>query len=238
MNAMVAQISYLGVKSGISIPDIKGNSEQSEGYTSREAFFSGVFFGKKISKHLILQTELNFSPQGGKRNGIQPISKDALTGISVPEDIKLYAEFNNKTILNYAELPVLVRMNFQPSKLFNYYGFLGPYISRLMKAQTVTSGTSVIYMDAERKIPLSLPDGTEFPPVSFDSKTNIRGDIKKINAGVTGGIGMEYVLWNGKILLEGRFTKGLTNIQTNTTVNGKNQTGSLIAAIGYAFSIY
>jgi len=128
-------------------------------------------------------------------------------------------------------------LNLHTVKALQYHLNFGPYIAWLVKAQTITSGSSLIYLDPSGKTPLTLQDGSELPPVSFDSKTNIRDEIKKINAGIAGGGGLDYSFGISKIFLEGRFTLGLTNIQTNTEENGKNHTGSIIIALGYAYKL-
>ena len=228
----------IGAKGGISIPNIRGNTEQSEGYTSRKATYFGLLVNKKISNYLSLQAEVNYSPQGGQRNKMQPVPADQLAGIMLPPGTKLYADFRNKTILNYIEIPLLLQMNLHRANAFQYHLNFGPCIAFLEKAQTITSGTSTIYFDPGGRMPLQLQDGIQVPPVSFDSKTNIKEEIKKINAGLVGGGGLDYCFGFHKIFLEGRFTLGLTNIQTNTEENGKNHTGSVIVAIGYAYQLH
>jgi len=63
-----AQSVVLGAKGGISIPNIRGNTQQSKDYTSRRAFYFGLMVNKKMSNYFSLQTEVNYSPQGGQRN--------------------------------------------------------------------------------------------------------------------------------------------------------------------------
>ena len=99
----------IGVKGGISIPNLEGNSEQSKAYTSRQAVYGGLFLNFKLTHLISLQPEINFSSQGGQRNGIQLIPSDAISGISLPPGVNLYANFKNATILNYLEIPVLVK---------------------------------------------------------------------------------------------------------------------------------
>lgn len=85
-----AQKIQPGLKLGASIPDIKGNTEQSKGYTLRLADFFGVSFTKKLSAYFNLQTEINYSPQGGKRNGMQPVDASVL---GIPEGKTSHANF-------------------------------------------------------------------------------------------------------------------------------------------------
>lgn len=74
------------------------------------------------------------------------------------------------------------------------------------------------------------------PAQSFNSTTNIKDEIKRINFGIVGAAGTGYDFDGNKFLLEARFTRGLINIQTHPTQNGKNKTGSLIFSAGYICS--
>ncbi|MGZ3950971.1 MAG: porin family protein [Flavisolibacter sp.] len=230
-----AQELQAGLKIGASIPDIKGNTEQSKDYTSRLGPFFGMSFSKKISSAFNLQTEVNYSPQGGKRDGMQPI--DA-TGFGLPAGTILYADFKNETKLNYLEVPVLLQFvssgERKDHSLFFFANF-GPYAAFRITAKTVTSGTSSIYLDPQGTSILTSQDGIPLPAQSFDATTNIKNEIKGMNFGVVGGIGTGLKFDRNKLILEGRFTRGLTNIQTHPEEAGSNKTGSLIFSVGYTF---
>lgn len=232
-----AQSNQVGLKIGASVPDIKGNTEQSKDYTSRLGPFFGISFTKKISSFINLQTEINYSPQGGKRNGLQPI-EGSFPG--VPEGTLLYANFKNETKLNYLEVPVLLQLYGEKPKnnyaLFYFVNF-GPYAAARLSAKTVTSGSSSIYLNKEGTTVLTTTEGNPYPPQVFKNTTNIKDEIKRISAGITGSIGTGYNLDGNKFFVEARFTRGLINIQTSPFENGKNKTGSLIFAAGYMFGL-
>jgi Outer membrane protein beta-barrel domain len=231
-----AQNIQPGLKVGASAPDIKGNSEQSKGYTSRFAPFFGLSFTKKLSTFFNLQTEINYSPQGGKRNGMQPIDGSSF---GAPAGTTLYANFKNATKLNYLEIPVVIQLygeKPQESNTVFYFVNFGPYAAVRLKAETKTSGSSLIYLDKEGTTVLSTQEGTPLPPQSFNSATDIKQEIKRMNFGITGSIGSGYNFDGHKFFLEARFTRGLINIQTHPDQSGKNKTGSLIFAAGYIYS--
>lgn len=228
-----AQI-YIGAKGGISIPNLKGNNEQSKGYTSRLGGYAGILARFQLSPSLSLQPELNFSPQGGERKGMQQVPSDAINGIMLPPGTQLYANFKSTTILNYVEIPVLITLT-MGNKL-KYYLSAGPHIAFLVEAKTKTSGTSLLYLNADGTIPVTQ-DGNPLPAISFNSNTNIKESIKTINAGLQGGLGILYPAGPGTVFLEGRVLVGLTNIQTHTDRDGKNKTGSVAVAAGYLFKI-
>jgi hypothetical protein len=224
----------IGAKAGISIPNLEGNSEQSKGYTSRQGTYGGLILNFKLARLLSLQPEINFSPQGGKRNGIQQVPSDAISGISFPPGINLYANFKNTTILNYLEVPVLLK--FTLGHKLKYYACFGPHIAFLVEAKTKTSGSSLLYLDAAGTFPLKLNEN-QLPPVSFNNTTDIKESIKTVNAGMQGGLGLQYCVGRGSIFFEGRTVIGITNIQTHPETDGKNQTGSLAMAAGYLIKL-
>ena len=94
-----------------------------------------------------------------------------------------------------------------------------------------------MYLDEGRTIPLKQ-NGDLLRPVSFNNITNIKESIKTVNAGAQGGLGIQYPLGPGSIFLESRAVIGITNIQTHPESDGKNQTGSLIIAVGYFIRIH
>lgn len=223
-----------GLKAGISVPDIRGNTEQSQGFTSRLAPYFGISLNKYLFPDFNLQVELNYSPQGGKRNGLQPIDPSSLDN-GIPQDMQLYASFKNQARLNYLELPVLLQLSVMKTKMFFYHINLGPYVSLNLNDKTKTSGSSSIYTDKEGLKPLTMPDGTPYPAVNFTNTENIKDEIKRFSMGIIGGIGAGYLLDIHKVYAEARFTRGLTNIQKHPEQNGKNKTGSVVFVLGYIY---
>src|SRR5690348_7964175 len=69
------QKDYYGIKGGISIPNLTANgSEQNPintGYSSRLGPDFAVFFEKGITKTFSFMPSLEFSSQGGKKDGFQ-----------------------------------------------------------------------------------------------------------------------------------------------------------------------
>lgn len=235
-----AQSIWPGLRFGISVPDIKGNTEQSKGYSSRLAPYFGLSLTKRLSSSFNLQTEVNYSPQGGKRNGLQPVDASQLDGGTLPPGTVVYANFKNETRLNYLEVPLLAQYYISKpgkTKAMFYLVNLGPYLAFRIKAKTVTSGTSQLYLDSKGEVPLTLPDGSGLSPQSFDQTTNIKDEIKALSAGIIGGFGAGYDYGGHRFFIEARFTRGLTNIQTHPEINGSNKTGSLIFSAGYICAI-
>jgi hypothetical protein len=235
-----AQSISLGVKGGISIPQLRGgNSEQTQGYTSRLGPDFGIFASKDLLGSFGVQVELLYASQGGKKTGTQPIPDGSLPTGTVPPGTVLYASYNNETILNYLEVPILARYTMNVSGntgVLKVYVDAGPYFGILLNAKTETSGTSSIYTDKAGTPLLLPPAGQPIPPVDFTATTDVTGDIKKLNAGITVGVGVATPLGPGELGLDARGSYGLSDIQRDPA-NGKNNTGSFVITICYAIQV-
>ncbi len=223
------------IHGGLSIPNIRGgNTIQSQDYTSRLGPFFGISGEWMLTNRFSLCGEVNYVSQGGKRNGMQPITPDQVGGLPLPPDLTLYANFHNETIIDYVEIPLMAKFNW--GRTWRVVAGAGPSIGFRVRAKTVTSGMSSLYIDSSGT-PLIIPPANEpLPPVSFDATTDVKSEIHPINVGFTGGVGLEAPFGPGDIVLSARFSVGLTNIQKNPEVNGKNNTGAAIVFVGYVYT--
>jgi hypothetical protein len=225
----------IGIRGGLSVPQLSGgNTEQSQGYKTRLGPDFGIFGNISLSPDFSLQLEAFYASQGGKKTGIQPIDPSSVP-LPVPAGTNLYANFSNEAVLNYVEIPLIVKYSFNLNKFFNAYVDAGPYVGFLVIAKTITKGTSSIFVD-KNGTPLVIESFAAIPPQNFDQTTDISSDIKKFNSGITGGVGISRPVLKGEIILDIRGTYGFTNIQKNS-INGKNNTGSLVVTLGYAYKI-
>ncbi|MDR3665363.1 MAG: porin family protein [Ignavibacteriaceae bacterium] len=226
----------LGIKGGLSVPQLSGgNTEQSQGYKTRLGPNFGVFGNIALTPNFSLQLEAFYASQGGKKTGIQPIDPSSVP-LPIPAGVNLYADFSNEAVLNYLEIPLIAKYSFSLSSLFSAYVDAGPYVGFLLNAKTITSGTSSLYVD-KNGTPLVIEGFAAIPPQNFDQTTTITSDIKTLNTGITGGFGIARPIMYGEIILDIRGSYGFTNIQKNS-INGKNNTGSLVVTLGYSYNIY
>lgn len=231
-NNATAQNAYLGIKGGLSIPELSGgNTPQSQGYKSRTAPAFGILAYRDLSDHFALQVELSYVSQGGVKKGLQILDPAMLTGLPVPSGTPLYASFKTEAIMNYIEIPLLAKYTIPVFKTHKFYIDAGPNFGYLANAKTRTSGMSLIYLDPSGQ--QSVPG---VPAQDFKAETDIKNDLKKMNIGITGGVGISKTFGPGDLVIDVRGSYGFTNVQKDP-VNGKNNTGCLVISLGYIIKI-
>jgi len=226
----------LGVKGGISIPNLTAGGSTSTplntGYSSRFGPDLGVTAEFKMSALFSIQTELEYSSQGGKKDGLQAFTTPAQVAQEFPPGQApeyLYANYNSTAKLNYLMLPVLAKfgMDFKSSPL-RIYADAGPFLGYLVYAKQVTTGSSQFYTDPAGTQP--LPGG----PQSFDNTQDIKDQLNKVNFGIEGSIGLAYKSKKSYVFIEVGGNYGFLNIQ-KVAADGKNNTGAATVDIGYSF---
>ena len=231
-----AQAPWIGVHGGLSIPDLSGGKDNqlSSNYTSRLAGNFGIQAEWPVYHRFSLQVELNFAGQGGQRNGTQPITNlPPELQASVPPGTYLYADFKNKAVLNYLELPILAKFSWGRTLIFYANG--GPYLGYLLHAEEKTKGTSTIYAD-QKGDPLTI-QGYPVPPQDFTANTDITSSIKRFNVGITGGAGLALPIdARNKLFFDARFEYGFINIQ-KSSADGSNNTGNVLLSLGWSYRL-
>ncbi len=231
----------IGIQGGLSVPNLSGgNNEISQGYTSRLAPDFGITAEFGITNNFSIDPQVNFDGQGGQRNGLQPVTNLPPELPPLPNGSYYYANFNNMSILNYIEIPVLAKYTFE----FGGFGLdlnAGPYVGFLLNATEKTSGTSQIYLDKAGTIPLAVPNGnggyTPVPAQSFDASTDVTNSINEVNFGIAGGVGIILpVSTRSSLSLDLRGLYGFTNVQKYAQ-DGTSHTGNLIISLGYSYKL-
>ena len=234
---MYAQGSFFaGVKGGISIPNLKasGNNPVSSGWSSRLGGYFGFIGQYEVNERLSIQAEINYSAQGGKKDGLQAIPSAPYApyfppGFPVPE--YLYSRFKSEARLSYLEIPVMAKLTFPLGESFSFFINAGPYFGFLMSAENVTTGTENIYLDKLLTQPL-LPSS-----ISFNNTQDIKSDLKSLNMGIQAGAGVYFVLPSeDRIMFSGGGNYGLIPIQKNK-LNGENKTGAATLTIAYMMKL-
>jgi hypothetical protein len=225
----------IGILGGLNIPDLTGGGDNplSSGWSSRKGEAFGITGTFNLGSNLSLRADILYSSEGGKHDGMQAINASTLNPM-VPAGTYFYADFHNESILNYLEIPVMIKYKIPVSKISSFYADLGPYAGMILNAKQKTSGSSIVYADEAGMIPVSFDQTTGNPvQIPFDANTDITDDIKTFNFGLTGGIGFSQGVGLGDISLEIRGAYGLTTIQKNIQ-NGSSHTGNLLFALIYS----
>lgn len=235
-SASFAQNFSLGVRGGISIPNLSsgGSAENplNTGYSSRLGPDFGIFGEFKISHVFSLQPMIEYSSQGGKKNGLQAFPIPDAYVAYFPSGMAptyLYANFKSEAKLNYLMIPVLAKFgwNLKPMSPVRIYIDAGPFVGFLLSAKQVTSGSSNVYADSGGQQPLTQD------AQSFDATQDIKSQLNTTNFGAEANVGISDGMGNGNIFIEGGFNYGFLNIQKGTA-NGKNNTGAATVSLGYA----
>jgi hypothetical protein len=228
----------IGAHGGINMPNLHGEKGDpiTEGFESRQGAFYGIVANLGLTPHVSLAVELNYSSQGGQRNGLQIITATFLPeGLPLPEGMDLYANFRNESILDYIEIPLLARLSF--GRKIRVFVNAGPYFGFLVKARALTEGTSFLYWDENGAMPVIIPPGVEPLEIDLTDDTDIKDELKGTNFGLTSGGGVMIPIGPGTAIVEGRLQWGLTVIQKDIQRSGKSRTGGFIISLGYSLPL-
>jgi hypothetical protein len=232
----IAQSFSLGARGGISIPDLTAGSGNQNplntGYSSRLGPEAAVFVDFKFSKLFSLQPMIEYSSQGGKKDGLQGFTTPgALAALFPPGQAPdyLYADYKSEAKMNYLMIPVLAKFGKNMGRSpWRIYIDAGPFVAFLLAAHQVTGGESQFYLDPAGKE--ALPAGQQ----SFDNTQDIKDQLHTTNVGVEGNVGLNYRCGSSNFFIEGGGNYGFLNIQKSAQ-NGKNDTGAATATIGYSY---
>jgi hypothetical protein len=228
----------LGIFGGLNTPRLSGGGGNplSDGWSSRSGEAYGLTLNWNISSHFGWRADVLYSSEGGQRNGMQALDGSSFNP-QIPAGTYLYANYNNESILNYLEVPVMAKYTLPVSKSTRFYVDFGPYLGFLLNAKQKTSGSSIVYADAAGTQPVSVnPQTGQVFAAPFDADTNISSDIHSVNLGLTGGIGYMQGVGFGDIFVDFRGGYGLTTIQRDTK-NGISHTGNFLIALGYSIPL-
>jgi hypothetical protein len=237
-----AQVVEYGFFGGVSIPNLSSsgstNNPLNTGYSSRFGPDFGLISESHYSKLFSIESRIEYSSQGGKKDGFQAFPTPAQVALyfqylGTPAPAYLYANFKSEARLNYLRFPILAKFAWDLGEQahFRLSVGAGPFLGILLSAKQVTSGNGNIYADPEAE--QEIPGG----PQSFDSTNNIRSQLHHANFGADGNIGIAYRFGKDrvqKIFLEAGGNYGFINIQKGTE-NGKNNTGAATVLLGYTY---
>jgi hypothetical protein len=260
-----SQVS-IGLRGGLSVPNIVagGDNPLSKGYTSRLAGAGGLFAEYDLNQTFALRLGLEYSGQGGKRDGVQAMRADALVSSfagNLPAQLSpvldaipgiIYADVKNTAKFDYLMVPLSLQAGKDLNRSLRLYVGAGPFVSFLLSASQETQGNVKIYVDADQKKTLWDVIPAAFQPVvaaavpelayvmqngvDFGGKTDIKNELNTVNAGIQGNVGLSYRCDRHKVFLEVGGNYGFVELQKDKA-NGSNRTGSGTFMLGYSIAL-
>jgi hypothetical protein len=164
-----------------------------------------------------------------------------------------YANINNTAKFDYVMIPLMAQFGWNLGQSpWRVYVNAGPFASFLLSGKQVSDGSSKLYSDASGTTTLwdVFPQeakyyvASEFPtiettlndPATFGT-TNITGELKSTNFGVTGNVGIRYQCKRNYFFLELGGNYGFVTVQDDDP-NGSNRIGAASVMVGSAFSLF
>ncbi|MFB6457394.1 porin family protein [Chitinophaga sp. Hz27] len=234
-----AQHIDLGVRAGLSIPKLSAGGSSTnplnEGYSSRLGPDFAVLAEFHFSKLFSIQPMIEYSAQGGQKNGFQAFPTPAAVVAMLPAGqapTYLYADFKSTAKINYLMVPVLAKFGWNLGKSpLRLYVDAGPFVGFLLSAKQEVRGTSQWYLDPGKTQPVP-----NVPAQNMDANQDIKDQLNKANVGISGNVGLAYQFGKNQLFIEGGGNYGFLNIQKGDA-NGKNNIGAGTVAIGYAYRL-
>ena len=224
-----------GVKGGLNAAFLSAGDRSRNplvvAYDQRVAPGAAVFVEFKFSDRFSLQPMIEYSSQGGEKEGLRPFATpDQIAQTYPPGQAPqyVYANFESETQLNYLIIPILAKYAFNVIKApFRLYADGGPFVGYMLSAYQVTSGQSQFYTD---------PDGQHIIPggvQSFNNTTDIKGQLRRFNLGFEINIGLNFKMGRNNVFAEVGGSFGELNIQ-KFSKDGTNETYANMIQIGYS----
>jgi hypothetical protein len=184
----LAQTLQFGVKGGINVANVEFDAGGSGAPTFdwRTGLVAGGFVTWRAASWLELQPEVLFSSKGA----------------SLEEE-----GISSRLILDYVEVPVLLRFTGPVSGSTKFYVAGGPYFAARARAKTRTE----------------FGGSTE--------EIDIKDDIESTDLGVVIAGGLEL----GAIVFDGRYTLGLSDIDADTSDDLKVKNRCISLTVGFKF---
>jgi hypothetical protein len=119
----------------------------------------------------------------------------------------LNTDYDVTNKFNYIEIPVLFRVQLAGGTSFKPNFYAGPELGILMSAKSKVKGGSEI---------------------------DLKDDVKSTDIGIIGGVGAEYPMGSGKLLLDIRYDAGLSKLD-DTPAKGDYKNSAITILVGYGF---
>ncbi len=206
-----------------------GSEEMNKNYGFGVGYNVGLTTSYALNNHFSIAAQVNFAQLSSERKDMQPLLTNSPLQTT---PYTLYANYQKIESYDYLEVPVMFRATVGNKVKFYVDG--GAYIGFIANASVKSSGNSMLYKDLAGQIPNSY-DNTVY---SMDGKENTTSSVNTVSFGVTGGLGVGYTFGRHSLVFDTRYEIGLTNIRSNTILNGRNNLQTIMAGIGYNYVLF
>lgn len=246
--SIYGQTNKYGIRLGVGLPNLQSKDDNiySKDYKTVAGFDGGLFADFGITENFSIKAELAFARKGGERNGLQPILSALLPAeltAALPPGTILWADFENKAVFSYIEIPILAKYEWNLGDTWGVYVNAGPYVDFILSPEQVTKGQSTIYLDEGGTMPLMIPIPPTFQEFveaqgDFTATTDIDKDLAAMDFGAMFGVGVSAnISENSELLLDIRGSYGFIPLQNDKDVYGTVHMGSITFALGYVYTI-
>ncbi|MGD9708096.1 MAG: porin family protein [Candidatus Delongbacteria bacterium] len=202
-----------GIKGGVNFAKFSGDHFDESETDFNHGLVVGLFSERSVNDAFSVQWELLYTMKGVSQNYSESYS-DAVSEY----------EYSSEADLNfdYIEVPVSFRFKFPTGSGFTPSFYAG--------------GTAAVNVKAEADFEMSYyeyyDDGITFNEYTQnDSGTEDLNDVNPLELGLIFGIGINFPLQNGTLLLDARYNYGLTSLVEDDGSNVYNRVWSI--SLGY-----
>lgn len=191
-----------GINGGMNFAEVSflhNDKNSNSRYLGSLSMKEGVRFGVTgryiAQKHFGVQMEVNYVQAGWQ----EKFRDETLLNNDVDvKGLKLSRE------LDYIEVPLLAHIYF--GNKFRYYFNVGPKLMFLTSMKELKS--NLTYDETLSEI--FRVNGMDDPRIEEDPY------CRKVDYGITGGVGFEYPIWKTRVTIEGRYSYGFEDLFRNT----------------------
>ena len=208
-----AQLSGIGIRPGVSLSTYKLTREYNDVYDAalRPGISMAAFAEINLGNRFTLQPEIAFTQRGVNLSSESSIYWDG-PDFGYPADYQV-VDYRQKETLNYIDIPVMVEKNFGGGSVGAYVA-LGPALSFGLNGKGREEIT--VEFPAEDGAVDSSTDRSEY---NIEMGSGRYDNYKGFDLSLNAGAGLIFLLENGEISLDLRYTHGLKNLNVDGLKN-------------------
>ncbi|MBK8195478.1 MAG: PorT family protein [Lewinellaceae bacterium] len=212
-NLLNAQLSGIGIRPGVSLSTYKLTKEYNDIYDAalRPGASLAAFVEINLGNRFTLQPEIAFTQRGANLSSESSIYWDG-PDFGYPADYKV-VDYRKKETLNYIDIPLMVEKNFGGGNIGAYVA-LGPALSFGLNGKG-REETTVEFPATDG----AVDNQTDRSEYQIEMGSGRYDNYKSFDLSLNAGAGLIFLLENGEIGLDLRYTHGLKNLNVDGLKN-------------------